>query len=580
MHFNAFLFSALCVSPLAWIDAVAADSCKALADENVADLSDCCSGTLPRNETVNFNLIEISCGQRPASSGPISRLKMNSAVNCVGLVLRGDRALVASWDPVRRECWYTKAGDPPLTEAPGFLLMRYKEELEQEDCTIRVKEVEQKCQQDLAAKQTKCDQEKVADKTKCDQDKSNLETECSRKLEEQKKSCQQQCEQEKAADKAKCDQDKATLETECAKKLEDQKQSSQQRCDQEKSDEKTKCDQDKDTLRTECDKKLDDQKKEAQDQLQQCRREGQSHLGNGAWPKNEAMTNKRLAATALAYSPSDPNQLVTVDFARNIDIHDVTTAQTRRLTTMQSSDGVATSIAWHPSGQSVLVACYYGVVKIYTVGPPSTTPSIYTLLDEKKESRGMKVAFSPDGKTAVAGLEDGRVLLWDVATRTRLPLSAQDKHSAAVNGLTFSSKDGTLVTASSDKTIKFWAGGKVTQTHPLNVEVRSVAFSPSGVHLACGLQDSSIKILDAATRTQRRDLRAHASAVVDVAFSADGNALLSASEDRTVRVWSLIGDYAQTTDTDKKAQAIAVSPGGNSLAVLFDMRPMVFYAKP
>ncbi|PYI14493.1 WD40 repeat-like protein [Aspergillus violaceofuscus CBS 115571] len=292
------------------------------------------------------------------------------------------------------------------------------------------------------------------------------------------------------------------------------------------------------------------------------------------------MTNKRLAATALAYSPSNPNQVVTVDFARNIDIHDVTTAQTTRLATMQSSDGVATSIAWHPDGQSVMVACYYGVVKLYTVGPPGTTSTIYTLLDEKKETKGTKVAFSPDGKTAVAGLEDGRVLLWDVTSRTRLPISAQDKHSAAVNGLTFSSKDGTLVTASSDKTIKFWTGGKVVQTHPLNVEVRSVAFSPSGVHLACGLQDSSIKILDAASQTQRRDLRAHASAVVDVAFSADGNALLSASEDRTVRVWSLIGDYAQTTDTDKKAQAIAVSPGGNSLAVLFDMRPVVFYAKP
>ncbi|RAH76786.1 WD40 repeat-like protein [Aspergillus japonicus CBS 114.51] len=528
MRFNAFIFSALCVSPLAWIDAVsAADSCKALADETVTDLSDCCSGTLPRNETVNFNLVEISCGQRPASTGAISRYKMNSALNCVSLILRGERALVASWDPVRKECWHTKAGDPPLTSAPGFLLMRYQEEMEQEDCTIRVKQVEDKCRQDMAAEQTKCDQDK-------------------------------------AGDKAKCDQDKTTLENECNKKLEDQKQSSKQQC----------------ALKTECEKKLDDQRKESQDQLQQCRREGQSHLGNGAWPKNDAMTNKRLAATALAYSPSNPNQVVTVDFARNIDIHDVTTAQTTRLATMQSSDGVATSIAWHPDGQSVMVACYYGVVKLYTVGPPGTTSTIYTLLDEKKETKGTKVAFSPDGKTAVAGLEDGRVLLWDVTSRTRLPISAQDKHSAAVNGLTFSSKDGTLVTASSDKTIKFWTGGKVVQTHPLNVEVRSVAFSPSGVHLACGLQDSSIKILDAASQTQRRDLRAHASAVVDVAFSADGNALLSASEDRTVRVWSLIGDYAQTTDTDKKAQAIAVSPGGNSLAVLFDMRPVVFYAKP
>ncbi|KAE8419972.1 WD40-repeat-containing domain protein [Aspergillus pseudocaelatus] len=568
MRLNAFLLSILGVSPLCRISAANADpgSCKALSDGKVQDLSDCCSGTLPRTETVNSDLIEISCGKRPDTNGKISRTVLLSAQQCATFIRTG-RAKVAAWDPVGKICWYTDRTDPGLDDAPGHLLMKYKGQVEQEDCSARVREAQ----------------------AECDKEKGNLQTECNKKVEEGKKACQTQCELDKAADKRTCDQEKAaertkcdtekgTLRTECNQKLEEQKQNSQEQCNRDIAAEKTKCDTDKGTLRTECKQKLEEQNQTAQEQLEQCRRDGQNHIGNGAWPANDVMTKKRIAATALAYSPTNANQVVTVDFARNIDVYDVTTGLVRRVATMPSADGIATSIAWHPDGQSVLVACFYGAVKVYTVGPPGAPGNSYTLMDEKKDLRVNRVAFSPDGQTAVAGLEDGRVQMWDASSHSII--AVQDKHQASVNSLAFSSKDGTLVTASTDKTIKFWNKGRVVETHPLGAVVRSVAFSPNGANLACGLEDSSIRILDAQTRNQRRDLRAHASAVVDVAFSAEGNALLSASEDRTVRVWSLNGDFAHTTDTDKKAKAIAVSADGKSFSVLFDMRPAMFFVKP
>ncbi|OGM41687.1 hypothetical protein ABOM_009989 [Aspergillus bombycis] len=579
MRLNVFLLSVLGVSPLSGISAANGDpgSCKALSDGKVQDLSDCCSGTLPRTENVGSDIIQINCGKRPDTKGQISRQSLLSAQQCVTYIRTG-RAKVAAWDPSRRTCWYTNRTAPGLDDAPGHLLMTYEGEVEQEDCSVKVREAQAKCDKEKGTLQTECNQklddEKKACQTQCELDKAADKRTC----DQEKAADKRTCDQDKAAERTKCDTEKGALQTECNQKLEEQRKSSQEKCDRDIAAEKTRCDTEKGTLNTECKQKLDEQEKTAQEQIEQCRRDGQNHIGNGAWPANQAMTKNTIRATALAYSPTNANQVVTVDVARNIDVYDVTTGQATRVTTMPSADGLATSIAWHPDGKSVLVACFFGVVKVYTVGLPGSPSNSYTLMEGRKDLRVNRVAFSPDGQTAVAGLDDGQVLMWDAGSHS--PIAVQDKHQAAVHSLAFSPKDGTLVTASADKTIKFWNKARVVETHPLGAVVRSVAFSPNGANIACGLEDSSVRILDAQTRNQRRDLRAHAAAVVDVVFAAEGNALLSASEDRTVRVWSLNGDFAHTTDTDRKAKAVAVSADGKSFSVLFDMRPAMFFTKP
>ncbi|KNG87066.1 hypothetical protein ANOM_005684 [Aspergillus nomiae NRRL 13137] len=564
MRLNVFLLSALGVSPLSGISAVNGDagSCKALSDGKVQDLSDCCSGTLPRTETVGSDIIEINCGKRPDTNGQISRQSLLSAQQCVTYIRTG-RAKVAAWDPSRRTCWYTNRTAPGLDDAPGHLLMTYKGEVEQEDCSIKVRETQAQCDKEKGTLQAECkktlDDERKVCQTQCELDKAADRRTC----DQEKAADKRTCDQDKAAERTKCDTEKGALQTECNQKLEEQRKSSQEKCDRDIAAEKTRCDTEKGTLNTECNQKLEEQKQTSQQQLEQCRRDGQNHIGNGAWPANQAMTKNAIRATALAYSPTNANQVVTVDVARKIDVYDVTTGQVTRVTTMPSADGLATSIAWHPDGKSVIVACFFGVLHVD---------------GGEKGRQGESGAFSPDGQTAVAGLDDGRVQMWDASSHSLIPV--QDKHQAAVYSLAFSPKDGTLVTASADKTIKFWSKDRVVETHPLGAVVRSVAFSPNGANIACGLEDSSVRILDAQTRNQRRDLRAHGAAVVDVVFAAEGNALLSASEDRTVRVWSLNGDFAHTADTDRKANAVAVSADGKSFSVLFDMRPAMFFTKP
>ena len=67
--------------------------------------------------------------------------------------------------------------------------------------------------------------------------------------------------------------------------------------------------------------------------------------------------------------------------------------------------------------------------------------------------------------------------------------------------------------------------------------VRSVAFSPDGQRIVSGSYDKTVRLWDAENGACERVLEGHSDKVVSVAFSPDGRRILSGSTDMTVRVW-------------------------------------------
>jgi WD40 repeat protein len=98
--------------------------------------------------------------------------------------------------------------------------------------------------------------------------------------------------------------------------------------------------------------------------------------------------------------------------------------------------------------------------------------------------------------------------------------------------------------------------------------VYGVAFHPDGRRLASGCFDGKVRVHDARTGQQLRELVGHTDGVNCVAFSADGRWLASASADQSVRLWDVeIGTPVRRFLNHKQnVFSVAFSPDGLRLA--------------
>jgi WD40 repeat protein len=69
--------------------------------------------------------------------------------------------------------------------------------------------------------------------------------------------------------------------------------------------------------------------------------------------------------------------------------------------------------------------------------------------------------------------------------------------------------------------------------------VTSAEFSPDGSRIVTASDDKTVRIWDVATAKEIAVLRGHDGAVVSAAFSPDGLRIVTASEDTTARVWDV-----------------------------------------
>jgi WD40 repeat protein len=149
------------------------------------------------------------------------------------------------------------------------------------------------------------------------------------------------------------------------------------------------------------------------------------------------------------------------------------------------------------------------------------------------------VAISPDGTRVATASNDKTAKVWDAATGREL-LTLRGHRDWAWD-VAFSPDGKLLATGSVDKTAKVWdaATGRALLTlrgHESGVE--SVAFSPDSRLVATSAgRDNALKLWDA--RSGRQSLVLRSGRVSGVAFTSNGQRVVTAHNDRTARVWDL-----------------------------------------
>ncbi len=158
------------------------------------------------------------------------------------------------------------------------------------------------------------------------------------------------------------------------------------------------------------------------------------------------------------------------------------------------------------------------------------------------------VRYSPDGTLLAAGS-------YQIATIWSAPVGGLEKslsgHAGPILSLALASDGVTAYSGGEDKTIRVWnlAEGKLLRTISQPVSVTALAIVSGDGSLVSGGGDGMVRWLDPLDGRERRVLKGHIGAVLDIGVRADALGKLriaSASEDGTGRIWTVAasGDAA------------------------------------
>ncbi|HTL55484.1 MAG TPA: WD40 repeat domain-containing protein, partial [Candidatus Limnocylindrales bacterium] len=153
-------------------------------------------------------------------------------------------------------------------------------------------------------------------------------------------------------------------------------------------------------------------------------------------------------------------------------------------------------------------------------------------------------AYSPDGQRLLGGSQDGRILVWDGVSGSKIGVLGNQ--NGAVFHLVFSPDGRYLASAAQTEQVKVWDGTRLDllQTNGLEIATAvgdltdNLAFSTDGNHLVAATGDQVATVWDIKNRTNILTL--HSDSIHGfraVAFSPDGQWIASGGSDCKVKLW-------------------------------------------
>ena len=227
--------------------------------------------------------------------------------------------------------------------------------------------------------------------------------------------------------------------------------------------------------------------------------------------------------------------------------------------------GEVWSVAFSPDGRWLASGDLEGAIKLWDVatgGEVRTFSGNYRSVSASPNKIVRSVAFSPDGRWLAAGDYDRNLRLWEVTTGK--PVSIVFGGSGTV--VAFSPNGKLLAAGDSLGTIRLWEAATGKQVFSIAAKtdsINSIAFSPDGRWLACGIREGT-RLWEVKTG---QEVRTFAESRGSVIFSPDGRWLASGYL-FTIRVWDVAkGDELFSFDGYSSVRSIAFSRDGHWLAL-------------
>jgi periodic tryptophan protein 2 len=196
----------------------------------------------------------------------------------------------------------------------------------------------------------------------------------------------------------------------------------------------------------------------------------------------------------------------------------------------------------------------------------------YILKQQSHHDNLNALAYTPDAQKIITCADDGKLKLWD--TRSGFCSVTFNEHTSGVTACEFAKRGTVLFTASLDGSVRAWDLLRYrnfrTFTAPSRLGWSCLAVDPSGEVVAAGSHDTdTIHLWSVQTGQLLDQLAGHEGPVSSLAFTPDGNALVSGSWDNTVRIWNVFArnQISEHLPLQANVLALAVRPDSQQMAV-------------
>jgi WD40 repeat protein len=325
------------------------------------------------------------------------------------------------------------------------------------------------------------------------------------------------------------------------------------------------------------------------------------------WIETRMRDGHRAGVRRAAFSPNG-ERLVSADENGVVLVWDFNRREL--IKSLTGHHGRINSVAYEPDGRHFATA---GIDQTVIVWDAVTLEQAAVLREQQAPITG--VAFSPDGKylAAASDIPDARTMLWDTrkweqvrdlalpggdwrellfapnnprtlfAYEKKVDVETgqvvEDKKNTIHSAAAFSANGSRLVMVSSEGVVRFINFTQRQITHKQSAHRdcgRAVAFSPNGKFVATGAEDI---VLWNAT-TQEVILRwDHSSVVWGLAWSPDGQYLVSTHGDGSILLWDVKGRerVANLNQHILSANAVVFSPDGQRIASGSEDRSVIIW---
>jgi WD40 repeat protein len=257
----------------------------------------------------------------------------------------------------------------------------------------------------------------------------------------------------------------------------------------------------------------------------------------------------RVASAGSDRQGDRPEEVRPGVIIRDASTGDVTHELVHGLAHRPDGPGWVAAVAFHPKDRNRLFTATSHGAFAWTLPGAGGRPT----REQLPQSRDglYALAVDRDGRRVAAAGEKGWVQVWTIADDGTPRAPWQYRHEGAtttVYGLAFGGPSGSLTSAGSDGSIRFWRATADREDPVARLDsvtgsgFRGVAWSADGSRVASAGEDGTVQVWsvrDGRPPEPQRILHASPDRINGVAFSHDGEFLATAGRDGLVKVWDV-----------------------------------------